>query len=101
MDQGDPGNVASESNEIAPVQPGRGQSVGNPGVPKPTIEASEHGESAPAADPVELALAVALERASLAGQWSAVEVLARELEARRKARAGVVDLGQVRAKRRE
>ncbi len=43
-------------------------------------------------DPVELALASALERASAAEQWTAVEVLAREIEARRRARAGVVDL---------
>jgi hypothetical protein len=38
-------------------------------------------------DPVELALATALERASAAGQWTAVELLARELQARRRARA--------------
>jgi hypothetical protein len=39
-------------------------------------------------DAVEAALATALERASGAGQWTAVEALARELEARRKVRAG-------------
>ena len=50
-------------------------------------------------DPVELALATALERASAAGQWTAVEVLARELESRRKARAGVVQLDSERRKR--
>jgi len=50
-------------------------------------------------DPVELALATALERASAAGQWTAVEVLAREVEARRKARAGVVQLDDERRKR--
>jgi hypothetical protein len=50
-------------------------------------------------DPVELALANALERASAAGQWPSVEVLARELEARRKARAGVVQLDTTRRKR--
>jgi hypothetical protein len=32
-------------------------------------------------DPVELALAIAFERASAAGQWPAVELLARELKA--------------------
>jgi hypothetical protein len=37
-------------------------------------------------DPVELALATALERASAAAQWASVEVLARELESRRKQR---------------
>ena len=51
------------------------------------------------ADPVEQAIATALERASAAGQWTAVEVLARELEARRKARAGVVELDAERRKR--
>lgn len=50
-------------------------------------------------DAVELALATALERASAAGQWTVVEVLARELEARRKARSAVVDLAEERAKR--
>lgn len=45
------------------------------------------------------ALATALERASAAGQCSAVEVLARELEARRKARAGVVHLDVERKRR--
>lgn len=48
-------------------------------------------------DPVEQALAEALARASAAGEWSTVATLARELEARRRAResqetAGVIDL---------
>ena len=43
-------------------------------------------------DPVELALATALERASAAGAWASVEILGREIEARRIARAGVVQL---------
>jgi hypothetical protein len=51
-------------------------------------------------DPVEAALATALERASAVGQWSAVEILARELEGRRKARAGVMPLDGVRERRR-
>jgi hypothetical protein len=51
------------------------------------------------ADPVELAIATALERAGAAGQWTAVEVLARELESRRKVRAGVVQLDAERRKR--
>jgi len=50
-------------------------------------------------DPVELAMATALERASAAGQWTAVEVLAREIEARRKARAGVVQIEAGRRRR--
>jgi hypothetical protein len=41
-------------------------------------------------DSVERALAVALERASAAGEWAAVVTLAKELEARRLARAGNV-----------
>jgi len=59
------------SHEIAPDRPSTGQSLGNPAVP---------------GDPVEHAIAEALNRASEAGQWTVVEVLARELEARRRAR---------------
>jgi len=50
-------------------------------------------------DPVEIALADAITRASVAGQWTTVEVLARELEGRRKARSGVVSLEAARARR--
>ena len=50
-------------------------------------------------DPVEVALADALTRAAAAGQWATVEVLSRELEARRKARADVIDLRAERLKR--
>jgi hypothetical protein len=39
-------------------------------------------------DRVDLALAVALERAAVAGQWGLVEMIVRELGARRSARAG-------------
>jgi hypothetical protein len=39
-------------------------------------------------DPVDAALADALARASASGQWGVVETLARELGARRAARAG-------------
>lgn len=53
-----------------------------------------------AGDPVEMALADALSRAAAAGAWSAVEVLARELGARREAHAGVVRLHEERARRR-
>ncbi|MEO8903097.1 MAG: hypothetical protein ABI627_16365 [Polyangiaceae bacterium] len=49
-------------------------------------------------DPVELALATALERASAAGAWALVEILGRELAARRVASAGVI---QLHARRRE
>ena len=49
-------------------------------------------------DPVEAALAIALDRASEAGQWAAVEVLARELEGRRRARSSVVRLDAARGR---
>jgi hypothetical protein len=51
-------------------------------------------------DVVEAALAEALTKASAAGQWTTVEVLSRELTARREARAGVVELDAKRGKRR-
>ena len=57
------------------------------------------GDGRTAADVVEVALADALTRAAAAGQWTTVEVLSRELTARREARAAVVDLGVTRAKR--
>jgi hypothetical protein len=57
------------------------------------------GDLVSESDPVELALATALDRASAAGQWTVAEVLARELEARRKARAGVVELNAERRRR--
>ncbi len=52
----------------------------------------------PALD-VDQALAVALERASAAGEWSVVATLAGELQARRLAAAGVPELGAERARR--
>jgi hypothetical protein len=48
---------------------------------------------------VEVALADALTKAAAAGQWTTVEVLSRELEARRKARANVVELDAARRRR--
>jgi hypothetical protein len=50
------------------------------------------GESGGGADPVEAALADALTKAAVAGQWSVVEVLTGELKARRGARTNVVSL---------
>jgi hypothetical protein len=50
-------------------------------------------------DVVEAALAEALRRASDAGQWAVVAQLARELEARRLAAAGVIDLVGARRRR--
>jgi hypothetical protein len=49
--------------------------------------------------PVEAALADALTRAAQAEQWGTVETLARELTARRKARANVVQLDAARKRR--
>jgi hypothetical protein len=64
----------SRSNEIAPHGAAVGHSEGHP-------------------DAVEEALAEALKGATGAGRWDVVAQLARELEARRTARAGnVVDL---------
>ncbi len=57
--------------EIGGVHPGVGQSWGNPASP------------GAGADPVEVALARALDRASEAGRFDVVTQLARELEARR------------------
>jgi len=58
------------------------------------------GQHRRAADPVEAALAAALDRASADGRYDVVIRLARELEARRTARAGnVVRLDDERAKR--
>jgi hypothetical protein len=56
------------------------------------------GSAAASSDPVELALAKAL--AAVAGRLYVVALLAKELEARRLARAKVFTLDDVRAKRR-
>jgi hypothetical protein len=52
-------------------------------------------------DPVQAALAEALRRAALAGEWGTVQALTSELRARREAHAGVVSLDAERAKRGE
>lgn len=52
-------------------------------------------------DVVEVALADALTKAATAGQWETVSQLARELEARRRARMAVVDLEAERNRRRD
>jgi hypothetical protein len=53
---------------------------------------------APDDDAVEAALSAAILEATKAGRWDVVSHLARELEARRLARAGVVRLGDERAR---
>jgi hypothetical protein len=50
-------------------------------------------------DPVEAALAAGIVAATADRQWSVVVQLTRELQARREARAGVVDLDMARKKR--
>jgi hypothetical protein len=59
------------------------------------------GQSAAAPDPVEAALSDALKLAAQAGQWTTVEVLSRELSARRLARTApeVPSIDAERAKR--
>lgn len=57
------------------------------------------GRSGAMVDPIESALADALTRAATAGDFDAVKAIVAELEARRKARAGVVELDAERAKR--
>jgi len=69
----------------ARIRPGNGQSLGN---------------QAGVADPVEAALARALDAATGAGEWAVVAKLADQLEARRRERAAVVDL-EVERKRRQ
>jgi hypothetical protein len=54
------------------------------------------GADSVALDAVESALAFALEGATKAGEWSTVAQLAKELEARRLARANVVALDSTR-----
>jgi len=51
-------------------------------------------------DPVEVALAYALKRAAMSEQWATVELLARELQARREARDNVIPLDAERRKSR-
>ena len=77
-------NIGSADPPSSPIVEGHGQSVGN---------------GTPSVDPGEAALADALTKASAAGQWTVVAALAGELEARRKARAGVVELDAERRKR--
>ena len=79
-EQGLQPNLASESHEIGPPDRPDGQSVGNP-------------------DAVEVALADAITKAATAGAFDVLPKLVAELEARRKARSGTVDLATERAKR--
>jgi hypothetical protein len=93
------GDIRSDMDAEKPPDRGRG------GAGKNTVAHPDqgvgHGDRLQFADPVEVALADALSRASAAGEWSTVAQLARELEARREASAGVVRLDAARAARRE
>ena len=77
------GNHSIASDEGSQLEPAAGAMVGN-----------ESGS-----DAVEVALGDALTKAAAAAQWDVVARLAAELEARRKARSGTVDLASERAKR--
>lgn len=85
--------------------PGTTETPGNRAVAgeTPVAEANAKGQSGgdpePAGDPVEAALADALTKASAAGQWDVVARIAAELQARREARARVVQLDVERSKR--
>lgn len=65
---------------------------GDPTEPGSARHGAPQGQSRGVAGPVEEALATALEGATAAGRWDVVAQLAKELEARRLAVAGVVDL---------
>jgi hypothetical protein len=72
------------------------------GAPKPSESAPSGVLTEPTAsiaDPVEAALADAVRKATDADAWDVVKAIVGELEARRKARAGVVDLDAVRRER--
>jgi len=85
----------AENTDLAETKPGREAE-------REQLEASPGQSGAVSAlepDAVEQALAAALVGATAAGQWEVVARLAAELEARRKARSGTVDLAIERAKR--
>jgi len=84
FEQREEGGPPSDSEPLRAAAGRDGFPGGNPGVTP---------------DPVEVALAEALTRASAAGAWDAVAQLARELEARRRAAGAVVDLDAERTRR--
>ena len=86
----------------------KGPTVTRETPPKPTVShpktaggSRDATTEVASGDPVEAALADALMKASAAGAWGTVEVLSRELTARREALAGVVELAAERRKRRQ
>lgn len=66
---------------------------------KPTRKEGVSIPSASIADPIEAALTAAMTKATIAGEWTVVKALVGELEARRSARVGVIDLAEVRRAR--
>jgi hypothetical protein len=91
--------IAGENEQVArqPDSEIRASSDDNPATSGAVIDCVIDSRAAP--DVVEVALADALRRASEAGAWETVGQLARELEARRRARSGVVELGVERERR--
>jgi hypothetical protein len=81
--------IVADRRENAAVEATKGDGT------RPDVTAS----AAPAADAVEAALAGAICGATDAARWDVVAQLARELEARRTARAGNVVVLQARVKR--
>lgn len=73
--------AADPSPSVPPIAAGPADSIGVP------------------SDPIETALATAIVEATRAGRFEVVAQLARELEARRAARANVVDLAVERKRR--
>ena len=96
-----PAEERSEPDSAAILE-GKGDDPARPVRDKAAIAGGLDGELdgvQTAGDPVEAALVDALTRASAAGQWGVVSELAKQLDARRLARAGAVDLRAERAKR--
>jgi hypothetical protein len=90
-ERGDP----SENTDPAENKPGREAER----EPQETEKGLSGAITAPEPDAVEAALAAALVGATNASQWEVVARLAGELEARRRARLGTVDLQAERARR--
>jgi hypothetical protein len=94
-------DAADSKAALSSEKHGGSQKQGDPSdaLERPRTEiGSSEGQSGHQ-DAVETALADALQKASEAGAWDVVAKLAAELEARRRARAAVVDLDVVRARR--
>ena len=93
-----PGGNAEESGDLPDVN---AVSSGVSGGAKSAPPGERSNASAPIAtpDPVEAALADAISKAALAGDFEVVGKIVAELEARRRARLAVVDLAAERAKR--